>query len=139
MDADQSTNIGIDNEVVGVIMNKLIDDLCDQIKSNNNVLMDNMKNGKENIEKNDEDAFSAEVDTPLIDVVSTDVVSKFPVITDTLRKNLTVKGPDDLQNQDKIESANIHEGRRLTKCFFTKQVGNDRNNLFLLFAIWEKK
>ena len=133
MDADQSTNIGIDNEVVGVIMNKLIDDVCDQIKSNK-VLMDNMKNGKEDIEKNDEDAFSAEVDTPLIDVVSTDVVSKFPVITDTLRKNLTVKGLLEI-----LESANIHKGRRLTKCFFTKQVGNDRNNLFLLFAIWKKK
>ena len=53
------------------------------------------------------------------------------MITDTLRKNLTVKGPDNLQNQDKIGSANIREGRRLTKCFFTKQVGNDRKNLIL--------
>ena len=85
---------------------------------------------------NDEDAFPAEGYTPLIDIVSTDIgylhfnnVTKFPVITDNLSKNLTVKGPDDLQNQDKIGSANIHKGRRLTKCFFTKQVGNDRNNL----------
>ena len=42
-----------------------------------------------------------------------------------------MKGPDELQNQDKIESANIHKERRLTKSFFTKQVGNDLipNNL----------
>ena len=136
-DADQSTNISIGNEVVDVIMNKLIDKVCDKIESNN-VQMGNMNNEKENTEKNDEDAFSASVDKPLIDIVSTDIgylhfniVTKFPVITDTLRKNLTVKGPDNLQNQDKIGSANIREGRRLTKCFFTKQVGNDRNNLIL--------
>ena len=98
--------------------------------------MSNMNNEKENIEKNDEDAFSAEVDTPLIDIVSTGIgylhfnnVTEFPVIKDTLRKNLTVKGPDELQNQNKIGSANIHKGRILTKCFFTKQVRNDRNNL----------
>ena len=51
-----------------------------------------------------------------------------------------MKGPDELQNQDKIESANIHKERRLTKSFFTKQVGNDLipNNLiprqWLLFS-----
>ena len=32
------------------------------------------------------------------------------MITDTLRKTLTVTEPDDLQNQDKIRSANIHTG-----------------------------
>ena len=81
-----------------------------------------MNNEKENIEKNDEDAFSAEVDKPMIDIVSTEIgylhfsnVTKFPVITDALRKNLTVKGPDALQNQDKIGSANIHKGRKSTK------------------------
>ena len=57
-DADQSTNISIGNEVVDVIMNKLIDKVCDEIESNN-VQMGNMNNEKENIEKNDEDAFSA--------------------------------------------------------------------------------
>ena len=33
-DAGQSTNTGIDNEVVDVIMNKLIDEVCDEIESN---------------------------------------------------------------------------------------------------------
>ena len=98
--------------------------------------MDNMNNEKENIEKNDEDSFSAEADTPLIYVVSTDIgyihfnnVTKLPVTTDTLAKNLTVKRPNNFQNQDKIGSADIHKGRRLPKCFFTKQVENDRSNL----------
>ena len=78
--------------------------------------MDNMNNEKENIEKNDEDSFSAEADTPLIYVVSTDIgyihfnnVTKLPVTTDTLAKNLTVKRPDNFQNQDKIGSADIHK------------------------------
>ena len=69
----------------------------------NKVQMDNINNEKENIEKNDE------VETPLKDIVSTDIgylhfnnVTRFPVITDTRRKNLAVKGPDELQNQDKI-------------------------------------
>ena len=34
VDAHQSTNIDIDNEVVDVIMNKLIDEVCDEIESN---------------------------------------------------------------------------------------------------------
>ena len=92
--------------------------------------MENINTGKEIIEKNDEDAFSGEVDTPQIDIVSTNIgylhfnnVTKFPVITDTLRKNLTVKGPDDVQNQDKIGSANIPKGRGLTKCFFYQASG----------------
>ena len=78
-------------------MNKLIDEVCDEIESNK-VQMDNMNNEKENIEKNDEDAFSVEVEMPLIDIVSTDIgylhfnnITKFPMITVTLRKNLTVK------------------------------------------------
>ena len=88
------------------------------------------------IEKNGENAFSAEVDMPLIDIVPTDIgylhfnnITKFPVRTDTLRKYLAVKGPDNLQNQGKIGSANIHKKRRSSKFFFTKQLGNDRNNL----------
>ena len=82
------------------------------------------------IEKNGENAFSAEVDMPLIDIVPTDIgylhfnnVTKFPVRTDTLRKYLAVKGPDNLQNQGKIGSANIHKKRRSSKFFFTKQLG----------------
>ena len=78
--------------------------------------------------------------------------TKFPVLTVTLSKSLTVKGPDDLQSQGKIWSANIPKWRRSTKFFFTKQVGKDRKNLipsfgfcvaqkilFLLFAIWKRK
>ena len=83
-------------------MNKLIDEVCDEIESNK-VQMDNMNNEKENIEKNDENAFSAEVEMPLIDIVSTDIVylhfnniTKFPIITVTLRKSLTVKRPNEL-------------------------------------------
>ena len=34
VDVDQSTNIEINNEVVDVIMNKLIDEVCDEIESN---------------------------------------------------------------------------------------------------------
>ena len=34
VDAHQSTNIDIDNEVVDVIMNKLIEEVCDEIESN---------------------------------------------------------------------------------------------------------
>ena len=120
-------------------MNKLIDENCDEIESNK-VQMDNMNNEKENIEKNDEDTFSVEVDMPLKNIASIDIgylhfinVTKFPVITDTLRENLTVKRPDELQNQEKIGSANIDKGRRLTKCFFTKQAGNDRNKGIILF------
>lgn len=45
VDADQSTNISADNEVVYVIMNKLIDKDCDEIESNS-VEMDNMNNKK---------------------------------------------------------------------------------------------
>ena len=40
-----------------------------------------------------------------------------------------MKGPDNLQIQDKIGSSNIYRGRRLTKHFFTKQAGSDRDNL----------
>ena len=72
VDADQYTNIGTDNWVVDVIMNKLKDEVCDETESNK-AQMDNMNNEKENTEKNDEDAFSAEVETPLIDIVSTDI------------------------------------------------------------------
>ena len=46
-------------------MNKSKDEVCEEIESNK-VQVDNMNNEKENIEKNDEDAFSAKVDTPLI-------------------------------------------------------------------------
>ena len=53
-------------------MNKLKDEVCDETESNK-AQMDNMNNEKENTEKNDEDAFSAEVETPLIDIVSTDI------------------------------------------------------------------
>ena len=98
VDAERSTNLGIDNEAAFVIMNNLIGEVCDEIKSNK-VQMDNMNNEKENIEKNGEDAFSTEVDKPLINVVSMEIgdllfnnVTKFQVITDTL----TVKGPDEL-------------------------------------------
>ena len=45
VDADQSTNISADNEVVYVNMNKLIDKDCDEIESNS-VEMDNMNNKK---------------------------------------------------------------------------------------------
>ena len=45
VDVDQSTNISADNEVVYVIMNKLIDKDCDEIESNS-VEMDNMNNKK---------------------------------------------------------------------------------------------
>ena len=53
-------------------MNKLKDEVCDETESNK-AQMDNMNNEKENTEKNDEDPFSAEVETPLIDIVSTDI------------------------------------------------------------------
>ena len=33
-DADQSTNISTENEIVYVIMNKSIDEVCDEIESN---------------------------------------------------------------------------------------------------------
>lgn len=51
------------------------------------------------------------------------------MITDALRKNLTVKEHDELQNLGKLGSASIQKCRKLTKCFFTKQVGNDESNL----------
>ena len=53
VDADHSTNIDTDNEVVDVIVNGLIDKVCNEIKSSK-VQMDNINNVKENIEKNDE-------------------------------------------------------------------------------------
>ena len=53
-------------------MNKLKDEVCDETESNK-AQLDNMNNEKERNEKNDEDAFSAEVETPLIDIVSTDI------------------------------------------------------------------
>lgn len=53
-------------------MNKLKDEVCDETESNK-AQLDNMNNEKESTEKNDEDAFSAEVETPLIDIVSTDI------------------------------------------------------------------
>ena len=51
------------------------------------------------------------------------------MITDALRKNLTVKEHDELQNLGKLGSASIQKCHKLTKCFFTKQVGNDESNL----------
>ena len=57
-----------------------------------------------------------------------DEVTGCPTMTDSLRTNLMNKGHV-LQNQDKIGSALIHNGRRLTKSFFSKHVGSDRNNL----------
>ena len=84
-----NTNIGTDNEVVDVIMNKLTDEVCNEIESNE-IQMSNMNNEKENIEKNDEDVFSAQEDRPLTGIVSTDIgylhFTKFLVISDTLRK-----------------------------------------------------
>ena len=46
-------------------MDKSKDEVCEEIESNK-VQVDNMNNEKENIEKNDEDAFLAKIDTPLI-------------------------------------------------------------------------
>ena len=68
-----------------------------------------------------------------------DEVNGFPIMTDSPRTNLGKKGPDVLQNRDNIGSALLHNSRRLTNSFCSKQVGSDRNNLiprrWLLYSL----
>ena len=114
-----------------------MDDLSLSESENKETRNDDGKDNKEAGEKDrTETETEEEVATMALALVINDIgyldfdeVTGCPTMTDSLRTNLVNKGPDVLQNQDKIGSALLHNGRRLTKSFFSKLVGSERNNL----------